>query len=439
MKAWLTRDRIVTAVVLLLLAGAGAWLASRIEWVEMELPTPASPEAQRNDLLALQDLARRLGAQVETPKGLAEMPPPGATLYLGSWQWDVFPGRGERLREWVDAGGQLVLSTRSLDSEQLSGWLPVRHRKAVQCRAPNATRGDTAQGGDEDTDDEKEDDEDEDSAPARDAPAPAGGTAPAGKPPERGKPALACRTVQETDATAAPGTAPRRFTLCSSPPWQRLDTRTAPSWQLDAGYDTEILRVAYGRGSVTVLNGWDLRGNRQLTTRDHGLVAAEALQLHRGQRLWFVEEEARSSFGAWLWQNAAAVLLLAGLALLLLGWRALPRFGPAMAVPPVGRRSMAEQVTGTARFLWRHGPLGLHTAQLRALDETARLHVMQYDTLERGARAAAIAGLTGLDAAALGLALDRSIRRRRIDLPPTLELLETARRRLAERAPATAS
>jgi hypothetical protein len=92
---------------------------------------------------------------------------------------------------------------------------------------------------------------------------------------------------------------------------------------------------------------------------------------------------------------------------------------------------MVEQVTGTARFLWRHGPLALQAAQVRALDETARLHVMRYDELERGARASAIAKLTGLDAAALGLALDRSIPRRRIDLPPVLELLETARRRLA--------
>jgi len=45
----------------------------------------------------------------------------------------------------------------------------------------------------------------------------------------------------------------------------------------------------------------------------------------------------------------------------------------------------------------------------------------------------AIAQATGLDAQALGLALDKSLARRRVDLPATLELLETARRLLLQR------
>ena len=103
----------------------------------------------------------------------------------------------------------------------------------------------------------------------------------------------------------------------------------------------------------------------------------------------------------------------------------------AAALP--GRRSMAEQISGTAQFLRRQGPEALLAAQIRALEAVARNHVRHYEKLGRSERAVAIAQATGLDAQALGLALDKSLARRRVDLPATLESLETARRLLLQR------
>ena len=40
---------------------------------------------------------------------LEQLPPPGATLVLGSPHWNMFPGRDAALRRWVDAGGHLVV------------------------------------------------------------------------------------------------------------------------------------------------------------------------------------------------------------------------------------------------------------------------------------------------------------------------------------------
>jgi hypothetical protein len=94
---------------------------------------------------------------------------------------------------------------------------------------------------------------------------------------------------------------------------------------------------------------------------------------------------------------------------------------------------MAEQISGTAQFLRREGPQALLGAQIRALDTVARGHVRHFDKLDRSRRAQAIAQATGLDAAALGLALDKSLARKRVDLPATLQLLETARRLLVQR------
>jgi len=69
------------------------------------------------------------------------------------------------------------------------------------------------------------------------------------------------------------------------------------------------------------------------------------------------------------------------------------------------------------------------------LETVARNHIRQFDQLDRGQRAAAIAKHTQQDAAALASALDKSLARRRTDLPATLELLETARRLLAQKKP----
>jgi hypothetical protein len=432
----LTRDNLLRAGIAAVLVGGLLWLASCTEWVEVDTAKPPSPEAAKNDMLALEDLARRLGATVERPTDLAQMPPAGATVYLATWQWGIFPGRGERLRDWVADGGQLVVPATDLAESELGSWLPVRIVKPVKPAAPHAASG--ARTTEEPDDEDEDEDEEAPAVPAAQASRPAAGGSPdvkrIVKQLQEGPP---CRSVAEPDAVAPAFPPSRRFMSCAHPPWPRIQAKGPAAWQLDAESGIEVLRVPHGRGSVTVLAGWDLRGNRMLTRGDNGLIAAAALQLRHGQRLWIIDQESRTPLTSWLWRAGAAALLLSGLALLLAWWRAAPRFGPLTVPTPPGRRSMVEQVTGTARFLWRHGPLGLHAAQVRALDETARLHVMRYDDLERSARASAIAKLTGLDAAALGLALDRGIPRRRIDLPPVLELLETARRRLA--APHTAS
>jgi hypothetical protein len=428
----LTPDNLLRAGIAAVLAGGVLWLASCTEWVEVDVPKPPSIEAAKNDLLALEDLARRLGVKVERPTDLSQVAPAGATVYLATTQGGIFPGRGERLRAWVADGGHLVLPATSLNEAELAPWLPVRMLKPAAPAARHAASDAHRQEDDEDDDEQEDEEADAPSAPAAQASRPAAGSK---RDLDRmlaqmreGPP---CRSVAEPESVAPAFPPARKFMSCAHPPWPRVQARVPARWQLDADNGIEVLRVPHGRGSVTVLAGWDLRGNRALTRGDNGLIASAALQLHRGQLLWIVEQESRVSLMAWLWKTGAAAVLLSALALLLAWWRAAPRFGPLTVPTPPGRRSMVEQVTGTARFLWRHGPLALQAAQVRALDETARLHVMRYDELERGARASAIAKLTGLDAAALGLALDRSIPRRRIDLPPVLELLETARRRLA--------
>lgn len=413
MNSFFTRDMLLRVLMAAVVLGAGVWVASCTEWVEVEVPLPARGEAAKNPLYVTQQLVRRLGAEVATPSTLAALPPPRATLLLTSWYWDLFPERAQRLKAWVENGGHLVLYANNLDHEQLKGWLPIK-----QLEPPRKRRST------EEEDDEADDDSEDDAAP---------------DPLQRIRKAMQppCHPVLEPDDVPASYTdGDRRFKVCGyvASGW-KLQSTSTPLWSLEGPDGPMMLRAARGQGQVTVILPWGLLDNDRVLKGDNGLIAVAALQARAGAQVWFVTEEARAPFLSWLWNEAWVAVLLGAAALLLALWRGARRFGPPLANAPPGRRSMTEQISGTAQFLRRNGPEALLAAQIRALEEAARGHVRQYDQLDRTQRAAAIAQHTGLSASALGLALDKSLARKRVDLPATLELLETARRLLVQHHP----
>jgi len=175
--------------------------------------------------------------------------------------------------------------------------------------------------------------------------------------------------------------------------------------------------------------------NDTLLFGDNGLIDVAALQLRAGRELWIAAGDGRQPVLAWLWTQAPAVPLAGALLLVLWLWRSLPRFGPREELPGTARRSMIEQISGTARFLWQRSPAALHGAQRRALDEAAARRIRNYARLDLSDRAAAIARATGFEASALlqALAIDRAPDRR--SLPRQLAVLEAARRALLREAP----
>jgi len=420
----LNRDWLLRGLLALVVAGAVAWLASCTEWVEVEVPIPARGEAAKNDLYVTQQLVRRLGATVATPTSFAELPPPRATLLLNSWYWDLFPERAQRLKAWVEGGGHLVMYAGDINHKQLKAWLPIqRVDPPAKPRKPAAS----APAASED-DDEDADEEDDTPAPSA-APASSPGIFKANTPP--------CQDGHEPDTVPGSYPGPRQpFKVCA---WTRfgwtMRATVTPSWLLQGDDGPLAVRAPLGRGQVTALMASNLLSNDRVLRGDNALVAVAALQARPGSDIWFVTEEKRPHLLRWLWQEAWVAVLLAAATLALALWRSARRFGPLAPVTTPGRRSMAEQIAGTAQFLRREGPEALLSAQIRALETVARGHVRHYDKLGRGERALAIAQATGLNAEALGLALDKSLARRRVDLPATLELLETARRLLLQRDP----
>jgi hypothetical protein len=391
------KDRLIHILLGVLLLAGGAWLVSATEWVDVDTPTPARGEALSNPLYATEKLLGALGARVSQRKSLDAMPPPQARLVLVSRNWDLFPERAKRLREWVAQGGHLVIPGYLAGHKSLKDWLPVTEQSPL--RQPPAT------------------------------------------PPrifDRTAKDRDCRALTEADDVPASYPDGRSFRACGaypSPQYLPANRQAAPLWSLQSTGGVEAVRVPVGRGTVTVIGVWPLLSNGNLLRADNAPLAAAALQARAGAEFWFVDEEAREPFAPWLWHQAWAALLLGLLALALALWRAGVRFGPLAPSASTHRRSMAEQVRGTARFLHMHGPKALHAAQLRALHESAARQLPRFSQLEPARRTAEIARITGLDARALERAqADRA--RNPAVLAADLELIETARRRLDAREPA---
>ena len=425
MRDWLWPG--VLALVCALLAALLVWAT---EWADMDIRIPPKGEAATNPLYAAQALARDLGADVARKTSLEAMPPAGATLVLSSRSWNLLPGREQALRAWVEQGGHLVIPRSGLDDK--IDWLPVHEvdrGKSSTCPKPG---DDTKKGGDDDDDDEENDTKEQTNAVRK-----AGAKKLTCGPWENNveednffsfTPYGTCHYLSQTGAADEPG-----FRVCTGY-WssQSLDAKpgVASTWSIQDQEGHAVLRrVALGQGSVTVIGIWDAITGEDVLDADHAQLWAAALQLHPGMALWFVAEERRATLLLWLWQQAWTALLLALLALAAWLWRSAPRFGPRQATPRLERRSMAEQIVGTAHFLARNDAQALHQAQLRALDEAAAPRLRRWALLEANARARQLARLTGLPLDAITSALAEGPRLA-APLEADLCCLETAVRRL---------
>lgn len=422
----LGRQHALAGLIGALLLAAGVWVALNTEWVEVEMPDPIKGPALLDPDLRLKQFATRLGAVVTAPENLDQLPPPGATLLLSSTHWNIFPERAQTLRRWVEAGGHLWLPYQGDDASRLD-WVPVDWSRIERPKPTAAPPRPPASGAARDDDDEDDDDDDASAAPV-----------PAQKP--ASAPAASARPrcpdlVEPASVTPAFGTH-RRFASCLYTR-HTLRARAPVQWALDGANGHVVARVPVGRGSVTVTSAFMPWSNPMLLESDNALLAAAALRIGPDQALWIVKDETRPPLLSFLWTTGAPAVLLGALALAFALWRGAVRFGPRAAPLPTARRSVAEQIRGTADFVAHHGSAALHTAQLRALADAARPRIRGFDSLIVGERAVAVARLTHLDAHALARAMNPELTPA-IGRHPSaaLALIETARRRLLNSADA---
>lgn len=377
----MTRARLLGGAMLVAVVLLVVMVARNTDWVDVPMPTPPRGEAITNPFYAAQRFAEELGARTRRERTLV-VPAADSVMVLSVWHWNLSAQRRAAIERWVEGGGRLVVDHRlGGDLSEFAEWSGISEDYNV------------------DAAEKYYEDEDADERPE-------------------------CASIDE--AVPANGDS---YVVCDLD-FSFLNTTKPPQWALRDQVGYQALRVAVGKGSVTVVNTVPFT-ERLLFDGDHSYLFVAATQLERGDDILFLSEEDRDSLLGMLWQygGPAVVLFLMVVALVL--WRGAVRFGPPAAAADPPRRSMAEQIRGTGRFVLQHGDGGpLHTASVRALTEVARRKIPAYARMARKQRAAVLAKFTGMDGEAIVSAIEDVSRRRPNELRNTLGLLESARRQL---------
>jgi hypothetical protein len=415
------RQLLTGALVAVAVAALVGWIANNTRWEEVTVPARLTGEAARNPFYTAERLTEELGATAEWRRTLGELPEPNAVLMLTSWHWDLIDGRRTRLEQWVESGGRLViLGNLSGGGDALQEWTGL----AKEYPERNGGEADAAGTND-----------------------PESGVVVigAGIPP--------CATLRIATGQSRANASREQYDVCGfgagrltssrDPEWSAVERMKASDGARKHEDWLQAVRVAAGRGSVTWVNAapsWAISiqlaspqpfGNRGLLQKDHGVLFVDALQLERDDHVVFLSEEESASLLELTWTYGSPVVLLALLLIALAVWRDTARFGPLAAPLESSRRSLAEQIRGTAQFARRIGGAeGLHAAMVRALHEAARLRIPGYERLRERDRIPAIAGLTGLDSDKLLDAMHSRGHRDAHVFRDSVALLDAARRNL---------
>lgn len=429
------KDRTVKILVALGLIALVAWIYSNTSFKEVDVRMPLQGEAARNPFYAAIRMSEELGAEAAWER-VFTAPPADSVILLSQWNWTLSRPRRERIQQWVEAGGRLVVDDsligafeefeswsgvgqleQEFDEDEDSGDTEAAEETENVESSDDAERPGEAEGPDDTEAPEQTEADESNETPARqdDNSIVAGLFGPH------------CMQLSENGGT-------RQYEVCGVDTTRSLVSARKTLWSLRDGQTIHALRTAVGRGSVTVINASPFR-YRDFLLGDHPQLFVTLTQLRQGDALLFLTEEDRASLLSLIWRFGApaVLLLLAGIALAL--WRSSPRFGPAAAPTEAVRRSLAEQIRGTGRFALRFGGgEALHTATVRALRDAAVRRLPTYDRMSSAERVAALAKLGGVSADELAPALNFSGRRNAHELRQAIAFLESVRRRISTKA-----
>ncbi|HUQ87293.1 MAG TPA: DUF4350 domain-containing protein [Vicinamibacterales bacterium] len=380
----MTRSRVVGALGVIALVLIVAFIGANSTWEDIPIPTPPKGEAITNPFYAAQRFAEALGATTRRLRVLV-VPSPRAVIVVSAWHWDLSEQRQAAIMRWVESGGRLVVD-RNLtgDLKQFESWSGIAwdYNEAAADAATEALE-------------DKPDDVEYE----------------------------ACAPVEEMTPRRGP------YSLCGLD-YSFVRTSQPMEWALRDEAGHQALRVALGRGSVTVINVVPFT-HRALFDGDHASLFVDATQLQRGDEVVFLTEDDHPHLLALLWTYGAPAVTLFLMVIAFALWRGMVRFGPTLAPPDPRRRSMAEQIRGSGYFALKFGEgAPLHAAAVRALTEAARRRIPAFARLSRPQKAAALGKATGMNGDVLMSAIDGASMRRAKELPNTLALLESARRQL---------
>jgi hypothetical protein len=388
--------RAITVVIALAVVGLFGYLATQVRFTEQKVPLPLRGEAFTNPFYAAIEFADEFDADAAWEHAFAT-PAADSVVYLSDWNWSLSGPRRLRLQKWVEDGGRLVVDDSLLgDLDTFVEWSGIS-------ALDHPGKSDAADDAEEEPDDSK-------------------------KAEKSGAGDFFAQFFHRDCVALEEDGTKRTFSVCGLGGHERLASTRKMQWSLRHDGKLEAVRVAVGRGSVTVLNAQPFE-RRDFLMGDHARLFVAATQLRHDDAILFLTEDSHGSIVKLLWRYGYPVVILLGLMVALALWRAAARFGPPTAPTETARRSLAEQIRGTGQFALRFGGgRALHAASARALRDAAITRLPNYDRLGSEDRIAALVKLTSVSADDLRPALNYSGARSAHELRNSIAALETARR-----------
>lgn len=323
--------KITGSLLLLALLALGLWIYSQTEFVEVTIFDGFKGAAARNPLLAAGRLAERYGASARYVTAYTKPPASDGTLIFSAPRWWLTAEQNSALLDWAKKGGHLIVAPQTARSR---GKLPTRLKKENASSDPLlALLGVHAT---------PEPDDKKLSNPVVDLSNKLNNMEP--------KP----QTIQLPDGT--------HLKALFNPKFHLRDLGKSSDWQIsDSGADVRLrkdksnygLSFALDKGRVTVLANLDFLDNAQIGKLHHAALFVWLASLEKGRDIWLVHGKDAPSLWRWLIDHAGTVLIAAAALLSVWLWMISRRFGAPLPARSAERRSIAEHVAASARYLWR--------------------------------------------------------------------------------------
>ena len=314
------RQGLIVALLLALGGVIGYWFYTHFEKVRKEKAVGFLGAARYNPLLAAQRYFESFGLVAQSVEGLSTLPPSTVTLLIPSARYEMGRGEAQRLRHWVESGGHLVVVPSAAFDEEYRRTDFLLDPLGIQVSPVE----DPQSGGLVDVD----------------------------------WPGSGDFITIKIDAYV-------RLRPTQHTPKRLLELRDG-----DGAY---LMRLALGRGVLTVVSDAKFLNNWNLNKNDHAAYLWRVAQAGDQRPVWLVFSDGMPPLHRWLLQHAWAALISAGTLLLLWLWAASRRFGPLYPIVPLARRRLRDHIEASGRFLWRAGQgeallKGVRQALYRALE-----------------------------------------------------------------------
>lgn len=423
------RDFILVAILIAAIIGLATWFMRTYEWRTEETDVGLQGEALRNPLLAAQRFLEKTGSTVTNVSGvqqITDMPARTDVVVVPTHRYDFSQERTERFRQWVEAGGHLIVTARqfkrksSQHKDPLLDPLGVKFADTEDSDESESPQSDTS---DETTDkidgdsDEKTTNADSDTETATDF---SSGDHANGE--------------TDTDAVVVKIDDDSELLRVRFDPRQSLEVmgETEPEWYVADEESIYLVEFRMGDGWLTVVNDFDFMTNAEIRDNDHAAFLWRLVHIdaNRGT-VWFIHRDDMPALSDLIWQNFKPIVIVIGVILLAWLWSASRRFGPLLADPQPVRRSLREHIRASGYFIWKAQQRTqlLKSVQRALHTEIETLHP-GWSQLDNAALHKRLAELTGMPIEVIQAALEAENVANETSFINYVDTLETIRKKL---------